>query len=138
MTEETIEKELFETLGYVSMCWSEEPKGVFESDKATQAGKDLTKKLLEQHDSEMVAFVEWVNEKYTLFMEYPKQTYVSRIESNKNPFGANLLPRFTITKLLELYKTRKVERRSCEQHEYEYYGFPISSKICRVCGYEKM
>lgn len=31
-----------------------------------------------------------------------------------------------------------VKRKVCEQHQYEYYGFPIASKRCKICGYEKM
>ena len=29
-------------------------------------------------------------------------------------------------------------RKVCDQHQYEYYGFPVASKRCKVCGYEKM
>lgn len=69
--------------------------------------KEPAKEILEQHEAEMVAFAEWVNETYTLFMEYPKQTYVNRVDANRNPFGANLLPRHTTTDLLTLFKNRK-------------------------------
>lgn len=36
-----IEPLLFETLGKVSMCWSETPQGVFLSDKAIEVGREL-------------------------------------------------------------------------------------------------
>lgn len=38
-----------------------------------------------------------------------------------------------INQLLSEFEKPKV----CE-HQYEYYGFPIASKRCKVCGYEKM
>lgn len=41
-------------------------------------------------------------------------------------------------KNLRLVAVSGAERKVCEQHQYEYYGFPISSKRCKVCGYEKM
>ena len=33
---------------------------------------------------------------------------------------------------------RGAKRKVCDQHQYEYYGFLIVSKRCKVCGYEKM
>ncbi len=36
-----IETEVFEALGQASMCWSETPKGVFNSTNAEKIGKEL-------------------------------------------------------------------------------------------------
>lgn len=41
----SLEQRVFETLGYASMCWSETPKGKFESTKAMEAGKKLMKHI---------------------------------------------------------------------------------------------
>jgi hypothetical protein len=35
-------------------------------------------------------------------------------------------------------KTTPQKPKPCIQHDFEYYGFPIASKRCKVCGYEKM
>lgn len=38
---EELEKEINETIGAASMCWSETPKGIFDSEKATILAKNL-------------------------------------------------------------------------------------------------
>lgn len=43
--EKTIENHVFETLGHASMCWSETPKGVFDSSEALKAGQELMKHI---------------------------------------------------------------------------------------------
>ena len=37
----TIHSAVFQALGYASMCWSETPKGTFESESAAEAGHAL-------------------------------------------------------------------------------------------------
>lgn len=41
----TLKNKVFEALGEVSMCWSETPKGVFESSKAEEIGNRLMKEI---------------------------------------------------------------------------------------------
>ena len=64
---------------------------------------ELKKQLLEQHEAEMMDFTEWKDANYVLFSESPNK-YVDRIESNRNP--SKILPRFTTTDLLTLFKNR--------------------------------
>lgn len=40
-----IEQKVFEALGEASMCWSETPKGVFDSSNATEIGNRLIKEI---------------------------------------------------------------------------------------------
>lgn len=37
----SLESAVFQALGYASVCWSEGPRGVFESDRAKDAGEAL-------------------------------------------------------------------------------------------------
>ena len=64
---------------------------------------NAAKQLLEQHEAEMMDFTEWKDANYVLFSESPNK-YVDRIESNRNP--SKILPRFTTTDLLTLFKNR--------------------------------
>jgi len=41
----TLENKVFEALGEATMCWSETPKGVFESSKAEEIGNRLMKEI---------------------------------------------------------------------------------------------
>jgi len=41
MTEEKLKKIIFQNLGQASMCWSEIPKGVFDSTKAEKLGNEI-------------------------------------------------------------------------------------------------
>lgn len=41
MNEEKLKTLIFEALGEASMCWSETPKGIFESDKCKIIGEEL-------------------------------------------------------------------------------------------------
>ncbi len=41
MDEMTIEELVMQSLGQASMCWSETPKGVFDSEAAAKVGKKL-------------------------------------------------------------------------------------------------
>lgn len=50
---ENIEKEIFITLGEVSMCWSEKPKGIFESEKAKEIGERLIKLIKENETTKL-------------------------------------------------------------------------------------
>lgn len=36
-----LESAVYQALGYASMCWSETPKGVFDSEEAARVGKEL-------------------------------------------------------------------------------------------------
>lgn len=50
MTEEKLKQIIFTNLGQASMCWSEIPKGVFDSSKAEMLGYEILEafaKLLE-------------------------------------------------------------------------------------------
>lgn len=40
-----LDEKVFEALGKASMCWSETPKGVFESEKASQIGDELIEEI---------------------------------------------------------------------------------------------
>lgn len=40
-----LREKVFMTLGAVSMCWSETPKGVFEDSKALRFGNDLMREI---------------------------------------------------------------------------------------------
>lgn len=42
---EKIKQAVYEAIGAASMCWSETPKGVFDSTKANKIGEDLISKL---------------------------------------------------------------------------------------------
>lgn len=42
---EKIKQAIYEALGAASMCWSETPKGTFDSTKANEIGEDLIQKL---------------------------------------------------------------------------------------------
>jgi len=69
---------------------------------------NAAKQLLEQHEAEMMDFTEWKDANYVLFSESPNK-YVDRIESigsilDRNP--SKILPRFTTTNLLTLFKNR--------------------------------
>ncbi len=44
----------------------------------------------------------------------------------------------TTTPPLLIADVSGAKRKVCDQHQFEYYGFPIASKRCKVCGYEKM
>lgn len=44
----TLQNKVFEALGEVSMCWSETPKGVFESSRAEEIGNKLMKNIEEE------------------------------------------------------------------------------------------
>lgn len=37
----SLESAVFQALGYASVCWSEPPRGVFESERAKEAGDKL-------------------------------------------------------------------------------------------------
>lgn len=41
----TLENHVFEALGHASMCWSETPKGEFDSREATKAGETLMRHI---------------------------------------------------------------------------------------------
>lgn len=41
MTEEKLKEIIFQNLGQASMCWSEIPKGVFDSTKAEKLGYEI-------------------------------------------------------------------------------------------------
>lgn len=41
MTKEQLKESVFMKLGFVSMCWTSTPSGVFESTKASQTGQAL-------------------------------------------------------------------------------------------------
>jgi hypothetical protein len=41
MTKQELKTKFYEALGAVSMCWSETPKGIFESTRAKQIGDDV-------------------------------------------------------------------------------------------------
>lgn len=45
----TLENKVFEALGEVSMCWSETPKGVFDSTKAKEIGDRLMEDIKQSH-----------------------------------------------------------------------------------------
>lgn len=45
MENKKLENKVFEALGEVSMCWSETPKGVFDSSNAERIGSELMKEI---------------------------------------------------------------------------------------------
>ena len=45
MEEKGLKTKVFEALGEVSMCWSETPKGVFDSTNAERIGNELMKEI---------------------------------------------------------------------------------------------
>ena len=47
MENKTLQNKVFEALGEVSMCWSETPKGVFDSTNAERIGNELMKEIEE-------------------------------------------------------------------------------------------
>lgn len=47
MNKEELKEKVFQSLGQASMCWSETPKGVFESDRAVQIGDELMTYIIE-------------------------------------------------------------------------------------------
>lgn len=54
MEEKTLENKVFEALGEVSMCWSETPKGVFDSVKANEIGDRLVEEIYKQGNTFVV------------------------------------------------------------------------------------
>jgi len=42
---EELQEKVFQALGEASMCWSETPKGVFDSTKAKEIGEQLIRDL---------------------------------------------------------------------------------------------
>lgn len=50
MKKPTIEENVFTALGEASMCWSETPKGVFDSNKAVEIGNVLVDKIYREFD----------------------------------------------------------------------------------------
>ena len=50
----TLENKVFEALGEVSMCWSETPKGVFDSTKAKEIGDRLMEEIYQQGNTFVV------------------------------------------------------------------------------------
>lgn len=52
ITKEEFKTVLFEALGQVSMCWSETPKGVFESNEVVKIGNELLSEI-EAKDKEI-------------------------------------------------------------------------------------
>lgn len=45
MRDEKLEELVHTALGEVSMCWSEQPKGVFQDEKAKRIGEELIKAI---------------------------------------------------------------------------------------------
>lgn len=41
----TLENHVFEAIGHASMCWTETPKGVFDTEEATKCGEELLKHI---------------------------------------------------------------------------------------------
>lgn len=50
MTEKKLKEIIFMNLGAASMCWSEYPKGVFNSTKAEQLGNEIVEAVKEYID----------------------------------------------------------------------------------------
>ena len=40
-----LKEKIYQTMGYVSLCWSEPPKGVFDSTKVIEITEDLIKEI---------------------------------------------------------------------------------------------
>lgn len=51
MKQDEIKTKVFEALGQASMCWSETPKGVFDSELALKIGNELMEYLLSKKPS---------------------------------------------------------------------------------------
>lgn len=55
MKNKELKNKVFEALGEVSMCWSETPNGIFDSEKAKEIGERLLKDIAEEWgNSELV------------------------------------------------------------------------------------
>lgn len=48
----SIDEAIYQAIGEASMCWSETPKGIFDSTKAKQIADDLITKLNRRHHVE--------------------------------------------------------------------------------------
>ena len=73
MSKEEMIKQLeiivFEALGTASMCWSETPKGIFDSSQASNVGNEAVSFIIKLYDqfkqdeqSDAVEFAEWLQE----------------------------------------------------------------------------
>jgi hypothetical protein len=52
MIEDRLKELIFQAMGEVSMCWSEIPRGVFDSSKAIEIGDRLFNAIMEESNME--------------------------------------------------------------------------------------
>ena len=65
-----LEEKIFVALGEVSMCWSERPKGIFESTKARQIGDDLVAEIKNIIEARPKEFRCWIKSANSYMMKY--------------------------------------------------------------------
>lgn len=70
----TLENKVFEALGEATMCWSETPKGVFDSTKAKEIGSRLMKDIQESHRNTIFDTLESVG----------RQQFMENIQEKEN------------------------------------------------------
>lgn len=56
----TLEEQVFQALGEVSMCWSEIPKGTFDSVESKRIGDELMQSIKSSNATAITAFVGWL------------------------------------------------------------------------------
>ena len=86
---EKIKQAIYEALGAASMCWSETPKGTFDSTKANKIGEDLIQKLYPELPQKEEIFMDRLIKergelhdkffKLTSFLDTGEQNVVSKI-----------------------------------------------------------
>lgn len=95
-----LENKVFQALGQVSMCWSETPKGVFESSKATVIGSNL---------------MDEINKEMKYQVEKGKKDLESKIEEIESLLTSSALchgshgHRDVLVKIKEILESKQVE-----------------------------